>query len=324
MDKKGLENELSEKIAYKVIQHRNNFSKLFLFRLFEQLPNLISHKVRKGDELNAIDFNKVEIALRDGYHVAIGKSKENGAYQMLGTITNNQTISEPTQLWQVKNEPILTGEDINFIVNIEESEKKKLKEITLLDNAKTGNFVVLRNKTLNLLNDKDIIAHYTKILAEIEASRMSLVIQTKAMTFFSSEIGDETMNKVIDSWYNGSPYEKVSKLFNAKDNIVTIDNSNLVSNLNQLHKEFQNELNMMNSMLGVDGLGVSKESGVSDIEANSSESFTRGNGNIYLDGRQKSYDLLAKRFNDINIQVMYNNQVANEMRKLQFIERVID
>ena len=313
---KSLENELSEKLELKVVNFRNRFARLFLLRYMEMLPQLI---VYKHGYNTSIDFLKLEIGLRDNLDIAIGKAK-NGEIMILGYVTSNNTLSEPKNFFTHYTNT-LTKKDIIPIVG-KDLLPDKLEEITLKDNAQTGNFIIVRNKALNYINDREIIDHYTMQLAELVASRFSVTIQAKVITFLKGQIGDETINQIAEELYNGSPYSKVSDYFDPNDQIIKLDNATIAGNLTELKREYQNVIGELNSMLGINSVGVDKTSGVSDIEALSNKSYLTGNANIYLSPRQDAFNLLNKRY-DTEIEVVYNDQIASEMQKLEMIKDVI-
>src|SRR5690606_25883738 len=189
-------------------------------------------------------------------------------------------------------------------------------EISNADECQTGNFVVLRNKNFNYVNDMTIIDHYVDELAEIVLSRFSISMQVKINTIFLGEHGDQTLNDMITDIYNGNPFIKATKLFDPNDQIVSIDNANLASNFKELKTEYQHKISELNNMLGLNSLAVEKESGVSDTEADSNRAYTTSNANIYLDARNHGLERLNKRYG-LNLQAVYNDEVVSELQELQ-------
>ncbi|MCS5736679.1 hypothetical protein, partial [Herbiconiux daphne] len=309
---KGIETELSQEIGSRVIEHRNRFYRLFFARYMELLPTCIAYY--NGDTVG-VDWLKVEVALRQNYQVVIGEAT-NGVIMMLGYAKNNQSVSQPNLFFHSRT---LNEKDIQWIVP-NKLRPKEMQEITELDEAKTGNFVVLRNKVLNYTSDVEIIQHYVEELAEVVSSRFSLTIQAKIMTIFLSEIGDETINQIVTELYNGTPYVKASKLFDPADQIHTFDNTNLASALVELKREYQNKISELNSMIGLNSLAVEKSSGVSDTEAKSNRAFTTSNGNIYIKGRENPLRLLNKRYGT-EIHAIYDDDAIS---KMTIIERTAE
>lgn len=282
---------LSDDLSKKVVDHRNRFYRFFVGRYIESLANIFEYNIKPFDKANA------EIAMRQGYGVAFGKNA-NGTNQILGYINNNQfAFNRPAMLLKPHR---YTGKDINFIIPTDlippRVKTGQYLEIWEYDGGNTGDFVVLWNKQLNLTNDLEIIEHYASELAEIVASRFSLIMQAKIMTVLTGDPQDETLNQMISAIYNGNPFVKLAKTFDIEDHLITINNTDLANNLAQLKTEYQNKIAELNTLFGVNVLAVDKESGVTSAEANGNLGFTTLNGNIWLESRQKALDLYNHRF----------------------------
>lgn len=285
----GIEQELSEKIDVRVVNHRNRFARIFYSRYLELLPSTI--KYYNGNQIPTVDWLKVEVMLRSNYDVIIGETSL-GNIRVLGVSKQRMTPSDPANVLAAKP---LRGKDIQWVIP-KELRLPRMKEITDVDDAQSGNFVVFRNKTLAYNSDYEIIQHYTNELAEIVLSRYSLKMQAKISTFLIGEPNDQTVNNIAESLYNGSPITKVTGHFDPDEHIKEWNNSNVGGMLAELKREYQNTLNELNSILGFSTLGVDKESGVSEGESNSGKSYTTANGNIYLTSRNNACRLLNKRY----------------------------
>ena len=297
----GIDSELSADIGARIITHRNRFARIFRNRYLEMLPTVITYY---NGETVAVDWLKVEVALRNGFDVVIGQNAF-GVITMLGYSNNKMTPSNPVA-WFGAFTPLAYRDVIWTIPHFERPSFKTFKEITKADDCKTGTFVVLRNKTINYNNDIEIINHYTNELAEVVVSRFSITMQAKIMTFFTSEEGDETINQIVTDFYNGVPYAKTDEFFDPEDQMITYTTENIPALLTELKREYQNKISELNNMIGMNSLAVEKSSGVSDTEANSNRAFTTSNGNIYLDGRNNPLKCLNKRFGK-QIYAMYND-----------------
>lgn len=303
----GLKVELNEDLEQRVIDHRNRFIQLFTLRYRELLPTLIRYTNTKT---TAVNFLKIEVALRNNHRVVIGEAT-NGKIMVMGYVQNDLTSENPSDLFSTDT---LTKKDITFTVN-KTLIPNTMKEISYYDDCKTGNFVVMRNKTINYLDDMSILKHYTLELAELVVSRFSIAMQAKINTFFKSNVGDESINRIVTQLYNGAPFVKTNKLFDPEENIVHIENEHMAQNFQELKREYQNKISELNNMLGINSLAVEKSSGVSDAEAKSNRSYTTSNANIYIDSRNESLDKLNKRFN-LELEAIYNDDVASELQEI--------
>ena len=307
----GIDDTLPKTLKEKVVNHRERFSQIFMARYLEMLPSLIAYK---GSENLSVDFFKVEVALRNGFDVVIGETTL-GNIQVIGYITSQDTKTNPMQLWSQK---VLTKANINFIID-NKYQLDNYQEITDLDSCLTGNFVVLRNKSIRYVDDLVILKHYVDELAEIVLSRFSISMQVKIATLFKGEANDETINEIISDVYNGNPYIKGTKLFDPDDQIYHMQNQGMAQNFQELKREYQNKISELNNMLGMNSLAVEKSSGVSDAEAQSNRAFTTSNANIYLDGRNNGLKRLNKRYG-LQVEALYNDEVLSEFSELARIE----
>lgn len=307
---KGIEKDLSAELMERIVLHRDRFKELFKARYMEMLPSLIKYR---NDLSVSVDFMKVEVALRNNYDVVIGETLSSGTrkLQVIGWADSALTTGNPADLFSGQK---LTHGAIRFVI----PENQRLPfytEITHDDECQSGNFVVLRNKTLNYTNDYGILDHYIDELAEIQLSRFSIAMQIKIQTIFLGEPNDESVNELVTALYNGAPYSKVSKLFDPKDQIYHMDNSGLAANFQELKREYQNKIGELNNMLGMNSLAVEKSSGVSDEEAQSNRSYTTSNANIYLDARNNGLQKLNKRY-ELQLEAMYNDEVVSEFEEI--------
>lgn len=303
----SIDKTLNGTLKEKVVNHRDRFKTLFKARYLEMLPSLIKYK---NSRTVSIDFMKVEVALRNGYDVVIGETK-NSNIMVIGYATSKKTTGDPADLF---SDNVLRHGEIHFTIP-EIMKLNYYKEITHNDKCSSGNFVVLRNKTINYTSDISILNHYIDELAEIVLSRYSISMQVKITTLFLGEPNDETLNHIISDIYNGNPYIKGSKLFDPDEQIYHMKNEGIAQNFQELKREYQNKISELNNMLGMNSLAVEKSSGVSDSEAKSNRAFTTSNANIYLDGRNNGLFKLNKRYG-LELEAIYNDEVVSEFGEL--------
>ena len=309
MQQNTVEVSLKEKVKTRVLHHRNRFFQMIRNRYCEILPLTISYE--NIDDRFKVDLVQLESLLRNNYTVAIGEDKT-GDIVILGFVND---INNQNNYYQYLPKTY-TEKDINFLIK----EEFRLSEYNQLNQFnRNGNFIVIKNKVFNYLNDYEIINHYAEEIAEISLSRFSLIIQTKVMTFFRGDLDGEDLEDLIDDLLNGSPVIKTSLTFDVNENIIKFDNGNITSTLTELKREFQNKLSELNSMLGLSSLGVDKESGVSDEEAQSNASFKKSNENIYLFSRNNALSYLNERYK-MNIHAEFSENMIKELSSLERLE----
>ena len=304
-----IETSFKEKIKQRVVIHRNRFYKLIYNRYAEILPFTISYE--NIDERFKVDLIQLESMLRHNYNVAIGEDVT-GDIVILGYVN----LSNKNNFDYHYLPKTYTKKDINFLIN----EAYILPEYNQLNQYnKNGNFIVIQNKVYNYINDYEIIEHYAEEIAEISLSRFSLILQAKVMTFFRGDLNGDDLEEVIDDLFNGAPAIKTSVQFDVNENIIRFDNGNITSTLTELKREFQNKLSELNSMLGLSSLGVDKESGVSDEEAQSNASFKKSNENIYLFARNNALKFLNERY-EMDIHAEFSENMVKELSSLEKLE----
>lgn len=158
-----------------------------------------------------------------------------------------------------------------------------------------GNFVILRNKPASYVNEYKRIDLVCQKLAEIEATRYSIVWQSKAITGFIGEENDTDVNDAVNNFFNGNPFFKAGLKFD-KDNIFNVDHTKTAEILAKLAEEYKDTENALLSKLGINSVGTSKASGVSDMEASSSSLATTAMANVYLTGRNMGLKLLNEKY----------------------------
>lgn len=306
----GIDKTLTETLQYKMLDHQKNFIKIFSARYKEMLPSLIKYR---NAATTSIDFLKMEVGLRNGYHMVVGETSK-GNLQVLGWITETKSSEDVTNLFQTSRP--LTGKSIHFIIPAN-LRLKSYTEISHEDDSESGNFVVVKNKLLNYISDMEILNHYTMQLAELEGSRFSMIIQSRVSTFLISENGEnETITQISRDLYTGGII-KVDGNFDPEEHIKTIGNEHMAGNFVELKREYQNKVSELNNKLGINSLAVEKASGVSDEEAKGNRAFTTAVSNIFLDARNHPFGKLNKRYN-LQIEAIYNDEVESEFSKVAY------
>lgn len=303
----GLGQELASELGEKVIYHRDQFHEWFVGRYIEGLTALFSYNFNGYP----IDTQALEIALRQGYGVAIG-TDINDNFSIYGYVKTANYNNVNINYLLAPRKPI-KGSEIFWTLPayLRPGNYKEITEITAQDSGVSGRFVVFWNKALNFTNDFRIIENYADELAEIVASRFSLEIQSKVTTIFMSDIGDETINQMVSKIYNGTPFVKTGNNFDVRDNVYKIGNDGVGDTLQLLKNEYQNKIAELNSVFGLNVLSFEKTSGVSETESQGNTAYVSFNANIWLKPRQHALDLLNKHY-----ATSFNVKINDESAKL--------
>lgn len=276
----GVNIEKSQDLELKVISHRNESYRWF----YNHYVELIINQRNYINLPTTVNKYKLEHFLRYGYDVILGLDAT-GTFRMLGYVKSRLTNSDPANMW---NSSHLSARDIQFIVP-DILIPHNTSELTQ-DNP-TGTFIILRNKVLSLISDFETINMYAKKYAEIEASYYSLIIQSKVTTIFQSDINDDTTNQQIEAMYNGAPYLKLSSLMHPDRDILTVANDHFSNQIDAIKNAENDIISQLNNAIGIDGTGISKNSGVSDEEVHANDQIVNATGNIYINGIQEPLTL---------------------------------
>lgn len=143
-----------------------------------------------------------------------------------------------------------------------------------------------------------VVNFFADRLAELMASRLSLILQAKVTSVIPVENGNsEDANQIAANLLNGAPYLIMNKdRMRLKDMVVTIGDSSIPERIKTLKTAFNDEQNELNNMLGINTVGVDKASGVSDKEADSNNDYVTSTTNMYIRGVQHGLDLYNTRF----------------------------
>lgn len=272
-----INNNLQEKLENRLIRYRDNSYHMFLGRYIENLLSLFVYYSDVDLKLKYdFDYNDLEFLLRYYSSAVVGVSSDK--IVVLGSVNDI---------------------NVNYVYNKPRVYANKLRlNIDYLDtgykNYQFDYYVSCYNRKLDYISDINIIKHYAELYAETDLSIFSATMQSKITTFLQlSDIDNEDGNELIEKLYNGSGYIKTSELFNVERQIKQYNpiNSDLISNL---HRNMELIVNALNTYIGIESLGINKESGVSDIEAQSNSSIKQAHQNSYLFSRLQFLELIKK------------------------------
>lgn len=301
----GVKTPVKDEIFKLVVDHKEQWKEETRRRYYEILPCLMKHK---GSEWSGVDISYLERLLKSDsvYGVAVGVNSM-GIVTILGKIkTYDKELERYTRL---------TEKDIEWLIP-QEYRPETCEQIWRLDDCKSGNFVVFRDKCYKKVNDKLFIKNRVSVMGEVELSRFSLIMQAKFQTFFKGNLDGGDLEDIIAEFMSGYPVIDVGTKFDEMINIFHIENPELAANLSLMKDEANNLLSELNAWLGINSLGVDKASGVSDSESNANTPFVSANSDIYIPGRQEPWDDLCKNLGKPKVEVGYNANLVKELEEI--------
>lgn len=286
----------SSRLEEIVNDYVETWKNLKIGKMMEILPYLI----KWTNAPITLDTVKCEYYLRNGMNIAIGYNAV-GELVLLGYIKTNLTSSNVELIYPVKDQ--LTN-NIFWTVpeHLRPIEPKELTHQNL-----DGNYVIIRNKDIMYSSDLCVILNAMVPLGECVRTRLSLLMQGKNNTFIVGEEGDIDIDKMVNTIYQGSPFPKIGVFFSPEEQIIELSGADKLTGITEVKRAYENLLNELYADLGLPVLGVDKESGVTDEEAQSSNAITSSVGAVYLMSRQRPLDLLNHVWG-FGIKVSYNNE----------------
>lgn len=301
-------------MAYKdrVNHVRERWYQTYVSRLTEILPYFIGYQ-NLPPTLSAL---QIESQLRIGNQDLI-----------IGLDAFNQLVvlGRPTgTTYNFYNYPLVTG--IQFTIPREQQlPYQEYVQITP-NQPNVGNFVLVRNRYNPVFkSDVEIIEDFAIHLSEIKKIRYSLTLQAGVSTYIKGKnINDNnTINKMLDDIYEGAPFLKMESNLNTDNIFGTLDNSKVIPLvMSAMKDEQENIFNEALNLIGVDNVGVTKQSGISKDEVTANAALSNNINNIYLISRQEPFDLLnnhekiKKIIGDDPIKPILNNVQAQRLMNM--------
>lgn len=313
MNNNKIKSEKKEFLAEMVVRHTNDHYRLICNRYFEALPYLMQY----AGAPSSLYATKLNSYLKKGYDVAVGRSRQ-GNLVVYGWTRSPMTNTNPELMIETYR---LTGAQITWTLPVQYRPENYMfiQEITPDDNCQTGEFIILRDKSITTMNDVRLIKHYAQTLAEIEKTRFSIVLQARISKILKAdEIDDDDFNQLVTMLYNGQPYITSDIDFDA-DNIIDLEAVKTYETLKEVSATYKDTENQLYSKLGISTIGSTKESGINDIEAKAGDGIANLYRNIYITSLQEPFNWLGVRFpNWAGIVVKFNT--VNNAENIQAVE----
>ncbi|MCV5953915.1 hypothetical protein OIH30_10320 [Lactococcus petauri] len=290
MNNLKIKSEKKERLAELVVTHTRDHYNLVTNRFLEALPYILQYE-NAPVTLHQTKLNKL---LKAGYDVAIGRSRF-GKLVVYGWTRTPMTNTNPELMIETFR---LTGKDIYWLLPVEYRPENFMfvQEIIPDDECQTGEFVVIRDKSVSNTSDLAMIKHYTRTLSEIEKTRFSIILQARISKILrADQIDDDDFNELIIMLSNGQPYITSDIDFDV-DNVIDLEGIKTYEVLKEVSATYKDVENQLYSKLGVSTIGSTKESGITELEATAGDGISNLYRNIYLQSAQEPLNWLGQRF----------------------------
>lgn len=290
---------------------QNDYYSIYIDYFQNLLLNLITYK--NGDDELPITFDTrfLEYCLRTY------------GYARVGGDSNNIFVLNPG----VNSLDPVTGAFGNLIDNEDikiDALNTKLKQITRTNVLeKTDGYVTLTNKynwyfggLSTTFTDNQLIERVAKTLALIKATQVRNIEQFKTPYVGYSKNKNLTVKNILTDVMAGMPLIELDEEVADLNSIFNIANLNVTDHLASLKDQFNNEMNELLTILGINVSGIDKKERLLKNEVNANSQLIEASGNIYLDARNNPLELLNKA-TGFNLKAVFNQESVNELVKLQ-------
>ncbi len=290
---------------------QNDYYMIYLDYFNNLLLNLITYKNGDDEVPITLDVRFLEYCLRMFGFARIGGNSEN-----VFVVGPNDNAAEPyagAYGW------LMDKTEVNV-----KALNTTLKQINRLNYQDLSEgYVTLSNKYSWYLagvgsqfTDFQLIERVAKTLALIKATQVRNIEQFKTPYVGYTSNKNLTAKNIWNNVNAGIPFIEVDDDIGDINRIFNIANLNVQDHLASLKDQFNNEMNEMYTILGINVSGVDKKERLLKNEINANSQVTEASGNIYLDARNAPLDLFNK-VTGLKLQAIYNQDSVQELVKLQ-------
>lgn len=283
---------------------------------FDYLVNLIINLIKYENAPDTLDPRFLEYQLRCFGYARVGGTDKDNVFVL-------QNDKQPSRI-PTTQLGFLSGEtEIDNPFDTDEYSKLKLIQRTNFKQLDKG-YISISNKfsyylagSFSLYNDFKVIDRTAMTLAKIKATQIYNLNQMKIPYVVFTKNKNLTGINIWEQLNQGLPVIQIDG-----DMATNINEFIQVANLNvpnfepQLKDMWNNEIDELLTMLGINNVGVDKKERLLANEADSNSQLIEASGNIYLEARNNQLQLLNKVL-DTKIEAKFNQQSYNQLIQLK-------
>lgn len=152
-----------------------------------------------------------------------------------------------------------------------------------------------------------VVDRVAKTLAQIKATANFNLDQMKVPFIGYTKNKNISDLNIFEQWSQGKPFIRVNEDVADINDMVQVANVNIPDFLPQLKDEWNNNLNELLTILGINALSIDKAERVNSQEASANNQLIEASGKIYLDARNRQLKLLNSVFGT-KIEATFNQQ----------------
>lgn len=282
---------------------------------YDYLINLIINLIKYDNAPLTLDSRFLEYNLRCFGFCRVGGTDKDNIFVLK---SDKQPAEVNTnQLGFLSGEPFITNPFST------EYEELKLIERTNYKNLDKG-YLTISNKfsyflagVAGMYTDFKLIDRVAMTLAKIKATQVFNMNQMKIPYVVFTKNKNLTGINIWEQLNQGSPVIQIDAddMKNINEFIQTA-NLNVPDFLPTLKDAWNNEIDELLTMLGINNVGVDKKERLVANEANSNSQLIEASGNIYLEARNRQLELINEVFGT-NIEAKFNQESYNQLVNLK-------
>ena len=281
----------------------------------DYLTNLVLNLITYENAPDTLDERFLEFNLRYyGYARVGGVDKDNvfvlgqnqqGEYGLnaIGSLIDQSTIPNPFSV---------------------DDKTKELSYLTRMNyQGKEEGYVTLTNKynyylagLMSTFTDMQLVDRVSKSLAKIKASEMRNVDLMKQQYIGLTKNKNLTANQVYQQIQEGQSFIGIDSDLGDITNVLDVTDFNIHDFIPTLKTAWNNEIEELLTMLGINTVGVDKKERLVAMEAEANAQLTEASANVYLQARNQQLEILNAVLGT-KIEAVFNQQAFQQLVKLQ-------
>lgn len=281
----------------------------------DYLTNLVLNLITYENAPDTLDERFLEFNLRycgyarvggvDADNVFVLGQNQNGEYGLnaLGSLIDQSTIPNPFSV---------------------DDNTKELPYLTRMNyQGKEAGYVTLTNKynyylsgLMSTFTDIQLVDRVSKSLAKIKASEMRNVDLMKQQYIGLTKNKNLTANQVYQQIQEGQSFIGIDSDLGDITNVLDVTDFNIHDFIPTLKTAWNNEIEELLTMLGINTVGVDKKERLVAMEAEANAQLTEASANVYLQARNQQLEILNAVLGT-NIEAVFNQQAFQQLVKLQ-------
>lgn len=282
---------------------------------FDYLTNLILNLITYENAPDTLDERFLEFNLRYyGYARIGGVDKDNifvvgqsktGEYGLnaLGALIDTTSIENPFSV---------------------DSEHEKLQYITRSNyKGLSSGYITISNKynyylagLATIYTDFEMIDRVAKTMAKIKATETRNIDMMRQQYIGLSREKNLTANQIFQQMNEGAAFINIDSDLGDLSNVLQVSDFDIHDYLPSLKTAWNNELDELLTMLGINTVGVDKKERLVVNEAAANAQLTEASANVYLQARNQQLELLNAVCGS-DIHATFNQHAFDQLVKLQ-------